>query len=109
MFWDEGGVLAQPVRITLDRHHNGVVQPPVQQRDSDDRIAEDLAPFTEAAAAGHDHGAALVTGIDQLEEQLWAYIPVLPTRLGHPRDKSKVEAGVQIAGCWILAQRSCPT
>ena len=39
---------------------------------SSNRIAEDLAPFGEAAVGGEDHGALLVAGIDGLEEQIAA-------------------------------------
>ena len=35
-------------------------------------IAEHLAPFGEAAVGGEDHGALLVSGIDELEEQIAA-------------------------------------
>ena len=31
-----------------------------------------LGPFTEAPVAGHDHGATLVAGVDELEEQIAA-------------------------------------
>jgi hypothetical protein len=39
---------------------------------SSNRIAEDLAPFGEAAVGGEDHGALLVAGVDGLEEQIAA-------------------------------------
>jgi hypothetical protein len=35
-------------------------------------IAEDLAPFAEAAVAGQDQRSAFVAGVDQLEEQVGA-------------------------------------
>jgi hypothetical protein len=46
----------------------GVLTEPVARN----RIAEDLAPFGEAAVGGEDHGALLVAGIDGLEEQIAA-------------------------------------
>ena len=49
---------------------DGVVKQSVQQRRGDDRIAENLAPFGEAAIGGQDHRASLVAGVDQLEEQV---------------------------------------
>jgi hypothetical protein len=39
---------------------------------SSNRIAEDLAPFGEAAVGGEDHGALPVAAIDGLEEQIAA-------------------------------------
>jgi 23S rRNA pseudoU1915 N3-methylase RlmH len=39
---------------------------------SSNRIAEDLAPFGEAAVGGEDHGALLVAGVEGLEEQIAA-------------------------------------
>src|SRR5664280_1062471 len=88
-FAEWGQVFGDPVIATalLDRllHHAVVVHiegssyrmrqhadllPPVQQRGGDNGIAEHLAPLGEAAVAGQDHGAALVAGVDQLEEQV---------------------------------------
>ena len=37
---------------------------------SSNRIAEDIAPFGEAAVGGEDHGALLVAGIDGLKNRL---------------------------------------
>jgi len=44
----------------------------IEERGGDDGIAEDLAPFGEAAVRGEDHGALLVASIDELEEQVAA-------------------------------------
>ena len=63
-------MLAQAVAGALDLHDDGVVKKSVQQRGRDDWIAENLAPFGEAAIRGQDHGALLVAGVDQLEEQV---------------------------------------
>ncbi len=49
-----------------------MVNQPVEQRGGDDRVAEDLAPFGEAAVRSEDHGATLVASIDELEEQIFA-------------------------------------
>jgi hypothetical protein len=69
---DEIGVGAKSVAGALDLDDDGVVKQPVQQRGGDDRIAEDLAPFGEAAVGGEDHGAFLVSGVNQLEEEIGA-------------------------------------
>ena len=45
---------------------------PVEQGGGDDGVAEQLAPFREAAIGGGDHGALLVAGVDELEEQIGA-------------------------------------
>lgn len=44
----------------------------VEKSRGDDGVAEDLAPFGEAAVGGEDHGAAFVTGIDELKEEVAA-------------------------------------
>ena len=49
-----------------------MVQEAVREGGGDDRISEHLAPFSEAAVRGQDHGAFLVAGVDQLEEQVGA-------------------------------------
>ena len=66
------GMLAQAVAGALDLNDDGVVQQSVEQGRGDDGIAEHLAPFGEAAVGGEDHGAALVSDVDQLEEQVAA-------------------------------------
>src|SRR3954466_15003458 len=48
------------------------MQQSVEERGGDDRIAEDLAPFREAAVGGEDHRTFLVAGVDELEEQVAA-------------------------------------
>ena len=62
------GVGAEAVACPFDLNDDGVVQEPIEQRGGDDGIAEDLAPFGEAAVRGQDHGAFLVAGVDELEE-----------------------------------------
>ena len=49
-----------------------MVQKPVEQRGRNDGIAEDLAPFGEAPVRVEDHGALIVAGVDELEEQIAA-------------------------------------
>jgi IS5 family transposase len=68
----EIGMTAQAVAGSFDLDDHGVVQEAVQERRGDDRIAEDLSPFGEAAVRGEDHGALLVAGVDELEEQVGA-------------------------------------
>src|SRR6188472_1111264 len=65
-------MLPQAVAGALDLDDDGVVQEAVEERGGDHRVAEDLAPLGEAPAGGEDHGAALVAGVDQLEEQATA-------------------------------------
>ena len=68
--WHKAGVLAEAVARSFDLHDHGVVQQSVEQCGCDHMVAEHLTPFGEAAIAGEDHGAALVTCVDQLEEQI---------------------------------------
>ena len=69
---NEIGVLTEPIARAFDLDDDGVVEQPIEQRGGDDGIAEDLAPFGEAAVRGEDHGALLVAGVDELEEQIAA-------------------------------------
>jgi hypothetical protein len=45
----EGGVLSKAIAGALDLHDLGVVQQAIEQGCSDDLVAEDVAPFAEAA------------------------------------------------------------
>ena len=45
----EVGVFAQPIAGALDLDDDGVVKEPVEEGGGDDGIAEDVAPFGEAA------------------------------------------------------------
>lgn len=72
MLRHEIGVLAQPIARSLDLNDDGVVKQPVEQRGCDDGIAEDLAPFGEAAIGGEDHSALFVACVDELEEEVSA-------------------------------------
>jgi hypothetical protein len=67
-------MLSHAVTGSLDLDDDGVVQEAVQEGGCYNLIAEDVAPFGEAAVGGKDHCAALVTSVDQLEEE------VSPTR-----------------------------
>src|SRR4029079_3488211 len=65
-------MLAQPVAGPLDLDADSAVKQRIEQGGGDHGIAKDLTPFGEAAIGGEDHGAALVAGIDELEEQISA-------------------------------------
>lgn len=43
------GMLAQSVTRSLDLHDDGVMQQSVEKRGGDNRVPEDIAPFSEAA------------------------------------------------------------
>ena len=49
-----------------------MVKQPIEQCRGDNGVAKNLTPFGEAAIGGEDHGAALVAGVDELEEQIAA-------------------------------------
>ena len=72
MLGHQFGMLTQPVARALDLDDDRMVKKAIQQRRGDDRIAKHLAPFGKAAVGGEDHGAFLIAGIDQLEEQIAA-------------------------------------
>ncbi len=68
MVGNEVGMLAHAIAGALDLNDDSMVEQPVEQRGSDDRITEDVAPFGEASVGSEDHGTLFVAGIDQLEE-----------------------------------------
>jgi hypothetical protein len=49
MLGHQFGMLAQSVTRSLDLHDDGVMQQSVEKCGGDNRIAEDVAPFSEAA------------------------------------------------------------
>jgi len=67
---DEFGVLTMPLARAFDLDDNGMMEQSVEERGGDDGIAEDVTPFGEAAIGGEDHGALLVAGVDELEEEI---------------------------------------
>lgn len=72
MLRDKVGVLAEAVTGVLDLDNDGVVEKPVEHCGGDDWIAEDIAPFAEAAVGSEDHRALFLARVDQLEEQVAA-------------------------------------
>jgi hypothetical protein len=72
VFGDQIGVLTHAIAGALDLDDDSVMEQPVEQRSGDNGIAEHIAPFGEAPVRGQDHGAFLVAGIDELEEQVAA-------------------------------------
>ena len=72
MVGNQIGVLAHAIAGTLDLDDHGMMEQPVEERGGDDGIAEDVAPFGEAAVGGEDHGALFVARIDELKEQVAA-------------------------------------
>ena len=47
---------AETIAGALKAHDDGVVHKAVEQRGSDDGVAQHLAPFGKAAVGGQDHG-----------------------------------------------------
>ena len=69
---DQVGVFPQAIGVALDIDDNGMVQQAVKQGGGHDVVAEDGSPVPAAAIGGKDGSALLVTGIDELEEQVGA-------------------------------------
>ena len=65
-------MLVHAIARALDLNDDGMVEQPIEQRGSDDGIAEQVAPFGEAAVGREDHRALFVSRVDQLEEQIAA-------------------------------------
>lgn len=61
---------AQSIARAVDLNDDCVMEQAVEQSRGHDCIAEDFAPFGEAAIGGEDHCALFVTGVDELEEQV---------------------------------------
>lgn len=70
MLGHEVGVLAQPVAGAFDLDDQSMMQQAVEECGGEDRVSEHLAPFGKAAVGGQDHRTTLVSGVDQLEEQV---------------------------------------
>jgi hypothetical protein len=66
------GVLSQAIAGPLDLYDDGVVEEPIEKGSCDNGIAEHLSPLGEATVRGEDHGALLIAGIDELEEEVGA-------------------------------------
>ncbi len=78
-----------------------MVEQSIQKGRGDDGIAEDVAPFRESAVRGEDHGALLVAGVDELEEEVAA------TR--HDRQVADLVDDEELGSCEVadaLAQRA---
>ena len=65
-------MFSEPVAVAGDLNDDGVMQQPVQECGGNHVIAEQLAPLAKTPVGGEDDGAALVAGVDQLEEQVGA-------------------------------------
>ena len=55
-------MLAEPVARSFDLDDDGVMEESIEQRRGDDRVAEDVAPFGEAAVGGKDHRKGITGG-----------------------------------------------
>nr|WP_280952198.1 hypothetical protein [Mesorhizobium sp. WSM3868] len=71
MLGNKINMLAQPLAGSFDLG-DGMMKKPVEQGGCDNGITKNFAPFCKAAIGGEDHGTLLVTGIDELEEQIAA-------------------------------------
>jgi hypothetical protein len=60
----------EPVAVAFEADDLGVVDEAVDHRGGDDVVAEDLAPAAEGLVGGDDERSALVSGRDELEEQV---------------------------------------
>ena len=65
-------MLTETVARSFDLDDDRMVEKAIEKRGGDDGIAEDVTPFGEAAIGGEDHGALLVSGVDELEEEIAA-------------------------------------
>ena len=70
--WQHRVDLHQRLRRRCESLPEPVLKQAIKERGGDNGIAEDLTPFGEAAVGGEDHGALLVAGVDELEEQVAA-------------------------------------
>lgn len=70
MLRDQIGMSTQAVACAFDLNDDRMVKQPIEQSSCDDRVAEHIAPLGNAAVRCQDHGSLLVSGVDQLEEQI---------------------------------------
>ena len=71
-FWESPEVKVLRATRPFDLDDYRMVEKTIEQRGGNDGVTEDLTPFGKAAVRGEDHGAALVAGVDELEEQIAA-------------------------------------
>src|SRR5712691_4845250 len=60
----------EPIAIALNDHRVAVVQEPVEDRRSENVVAEDLAPLPDELVGGDEKAALLVAASDELEEEM---------------------------------------
>ena len=68
-------VRSHPVAVAPDVDDVAVVQQAVDESCGHDLVPEHASPFLEALVGGQHRRRALVTGIDQLEEEHCAVLP----------------------------------
>ena len=61
MLWHEISMLAQAIARPLDLDDDGVMEQAIEQSRRDDGIAEEFAPFGEAAVGGNEVNAISTT------------------------------------------------
>jgi hypothetical protein len=67
--------VAEPVAVAFEGEHVGVVDDAVDHGCGDDVVAEHVAPAGERQVAAQDHRGVLVSGRDQLDEQVGCVLP----------------------------------
>ena len=70
MSWGAKHLSLKPVAVPLDVDDPAVMEQPVQDRRGDDLISEELLPVDKALVRGDDGGCLLVSGRDELEEEV---------------------------------------
>src|SRR2546427_727942 len=61
---------SEPIAVALGEQGVAVMQQPIEDRRSEDVIAEDLAPLTDKLVGGDEKAALLVAASDELEEEM---------------------------------------
>ena len=74
--WNQAGFAALLERVTFaaEVDRSGVVQPAIEDRRCDDRVAEDRAPFALAFVGSQNDAAPLLACADELKEDRGAQL-----------------------------------
>lgn len=73
-------MFSDAVGIPLNWDYYCVMQQPIQQSSRHHWVPKDVCPLPESPVARHDHGAAFVTGVNQLQLQI--QLQVAPGAVG---------------------------
>ena len=88
-------MIFEPVAVTLDVDHPGMMEKPVEDGRGDDRVAEELLPVDEALVRGQDRRAFLVPVGDELKKEIG--LPAVDGQIADLVDDDETGAVIRLA------------